>query len=105
MVGSAWVPGGTGYCSSMTSDLDATTDDLYDSIRELWQETQGDPGDEPAPPAGFGQTVRSVRDTAIAERTGLELPAVRDFLDNADGVRLVVGRDGETRTVTAFLDD
>jgi hypothetical protein len=75
----------------MTSDLDATTDDLYRTIRDLWLETQ--------------QQDASVPDTAIADASGLDLTAVRDFLDNADGVKLVVGRDGETRTVTALLSD
>jgi hypothetical protein len=79
--------GERGYCDSMTSDLEATTDDLYATIRDLHEAQQGD-----------------VPDTAIAEASGLELTAVRDFLDNADGVKLVVGRDGETRTVTELLD-
>jgi hypothetical protein len=89
----------------MTSDLDATTEDLYELIRTLWQDAQGGAGDELAPPAGFGQAVVSVSDTAIAERSGLDISVVRDFLDNADGVRLVVDTDGETRTVKGLLGD
>lgn len=89
----------------MTSDLDATTDDLYGTIRDLWNESQHGAADELAPPAGFGQAVVSIPDTDIAEATGLELGAVREFLENADGVKLVVGRDGETRTVTGLLAD
>jgi hypothetical protein len=88
----------------MTSDLEATTADLYRTIRELWLEAQHGATDELAPPAGYGQAVVSVHDTAIADATGLELTVVRDFLDNADGVKLTVGRDGDTRTVTALLD-
>ncbi|MDN4174833.1 hypothetical protein QWY28_17860 [Nocardioides sp. SOB77] len=86
----------------MTSDLEATTDDLQHTIRELWQQAQGGAG-ELAPPEGFGQSVTSVRDTEIAEATGLELDPVREYLDNADGTLLVVGRDGDTRTVKALL--
>ncbi|WP_210650022.1 hypothetical protein [Nocardioides sp. SYSU D00065] len=86
----------------MTSDLETTTDDLYETIRELWQEAQ--PGMTDNDASGFGQSVVSIQDTAIAERTGLELAAVRDFLDNADGVKFEVGRDGETRTVKALID-
>jgi hypothetical protein len=89
----------------MTSDLDATTADLYQTIRDLWLEAQQGATDELAPPAGFGQSVVSVHDTAIADATGLELTVVRDYLDNADGVQLAVGRDGDTRTVTALLAD
>ena len=89
----------------MTSDLDATTDDLYDTIRDLWREAQQATSGELAPPAGFGQAVVSIPDTAVADASGLELPAVREFLDNADGVKFVVGRAGETRTVTALIGD
>ena len=89
----------------MTSDLDATTDDLYEIIRTLWQDAQGGGSGELAPPAGFGQAVVSVSDTAIAARSGLEVSVVREFLDNADGVRLVVDSDGETRTVKGLLGD
>jgi len=89
----------------MTSDLDATTADLYQTIRDLWLEAQQGASDELAPPAGFGQAVVSVRDTAIADATGLELTVVREYLDNADGVKLAVGREGDTRTVTALLTD
>ncbi len=85
----------------MTSDLDTTTDDVYEAIRQLWQEAQ--PGMTDNDASGFGQTVVSVPDTAVAERTGLDLEAVRDFLDNADGVKLTVGRDGDTRTVTSLI--
>ncbi len=46
----------------------------------------------------------AVPDTVIADRTDLELAAVREFIDNADGVKLVAGRDGETRTVEGLLD-
>ena len=87
----------------MTSDLEATTDDLYQTIRELWTEAQPSMSGELAPPEGFGQVVASVPDTAVAERTGLELTTVREFLDNADGVKLVVGRSAETRTVKALI--
>lgn len=87
----------------MTSDLEATTDDLYDTIRELWNEAQPSMSGELAPPAGFGQAVASIPDTAVAERTGLDLAAVREFLDNADGVKFVVGRSDETRTVKALI--
>ena len=45
----------------------------------------------------------SIPDTAIAEETGLELAAVREFLDNADGVKLMVGTDGEARSVKALI--
>jgi len=88
-----------------TSDLDATTDDLYRTIRELWSEAQPSMSGDLAPPEGFAQVVASVPDTAIAERTGLELTAVREFLDNADGVKFLVGRDGDTRTVKGLLGD
>jgi hypothetical protein len=89
----------------MTSDLDATTADLYQTIRDLWLEAQRGSTDELAPPEGFGQAVVSVTDTAIADATGLELTVVREYLDNADGVQLTVGRDGDSRTVTALLSD
>ncbi|NPD05776.1 hypothetical protein HN031_13880 [Nocardioides sp. zg-1308] len=85
----------------MTSDLDTTTDDLYETIRGLWREAQQ--GDAAAPD-DTDATAVGVPDTAVAERTGLELGAVREFLDNADGVKFAVARDGETRTVTALLD-
>ena len=87
----------------MTSDLEATTDDLYETIRQLWTEAQPSMSGELAPPEGFGQVVASIPDTAIAERTGLELTAVREFLDNADGVKFEVGRSDETRTVKSLL--
>ena len=41
----------------------------------------------------------------VPPESGLELMAIREFLDNADGVKFVVGRDGETRTVKALLSD
>ncbi|GAA5105879.1 hypothetical protein GCM10023339_02200 [Alloalcanivorax gelatiniphagus] len=87
----------------MTSDLDATTDDLFSTIRDLWQAAQDGTGDAAAP-AGGGQAV-SIPDTAVADRTGLDLAAVREFIDNADGVKLTAGRDGETRTVEGLLAD
>ncbi len=87
----------------MDSDLEATTDDLLNTIRELWQEAQGGAGTELSPPEGFGQAVTSIKDTDIAEAAGLELGPVREYLDNADGTQLVVGRDGDTRTVKALI--
>jgi outer membrane lipoprotein SlyB len=86
----------------MTSDLETTTDDLYNTIRELFQEAQGTTGDD-LPSSGFGQKVASVTDAAIASATGLELTAVQEYLDNANGVQLVVERDGESRRVTGLL--
>lgn len=86
----------------MTSDLDATTDDLYNTIRQLWEEAAGGAGDD-LPAGGFGQRVASVPDTAIAAATGLDLGAVREYLDNAEGVKLAVDRDGETRAVKGLL--
>lgn len=86
----------------MTSDLDATTDDLYNAIRALWLDAQG-AGSDDVPSGGFGQRVTSVNDADIAETTQLELSAVREFLDNADGTKLVVERDGDTRRVTGLL--
>ena len=90
----------------MTSDIDATTDDLYDTIRTLWQQAQGGATGADADlsaAAGFGQSVSMVKDTDIAAATGLELDPVREFLDNADGVRFVVSREGESRSVTGLL--
>lgn len=86
----------------MTSDLDATTDDLLTTIRGLWLETQGSGGDD-LPTSGFGQKVASVSDEAIAAATELDLDVVREYLDNADGVKLVVGRDGDARWVKGVL--
>src|SRR3954447_16529974 len=90
---------GSGYRDPMTSDLDTTTDDLFNTIRALWLEAQGATGDD-LPTGGFGQRAgASVRDSEIAEATQLELPAVQEYLDNANGVKLVVDRDGDTRLV------
>jgi outer membrane lipoprotein SlyB len=86
----------------MTSDLETTTDDLYTTIRALFQEAQGSAGDD-LPSSGFGQKVASVADVDVASATGLDLAAVREYLDNANGVQLVVERDGETRKVTGLL--
>jgi hypothetical protein len=96
-----WI-GASGYTGAMTSDLDATTDDVLHTIRALGAEAQGSAGDD-LPTGGFGQKLASVPDTAIAEGTGLELGAIREYLDNADGVKLVVSKDGETRSVTGVL--
>jgi len=87
----------------MASDLEQTTDDVYETIRQMWQEAQPGMSDNDA--SGFGQTVVSLPDTAIAERTGLDLGAVREFLDNADGTMLSVGSDGESRSVTSIIGD
>ncbi|MBC9731762.1 hypothetical protein [Nocardioides marmotae] len=87
----------------MTSDMEATTDDLQNTIRELWQQAQGGAGEELAPPDGFGQSVTSVKDTEIAEASGLDLEPVREYLENADGTLFVVGRDGESRSVQGLL--
>ena len=89
----------------MTDDLSATTEDLHNTIRRLWHDAQGGDatGDELAPPAGFGQSVTAVPDTAVAEATGLDLEPVREFLDNSDGTLYVVARDGETRSVQGLL--
>jgi hypothetical protein len=87
----------------MTSDLETTTDDLYNTIRALWLEAQGATGDD-LPTGGFGQRAgASVRDVEIAEATQLELAAVREYLDHADGVKLLVDRDGDTRLVKGVL--
>ena len=86
----------------MTSDLEATTDDVYNAIRDLWMEAQGATGDD-LPTGGFGQRAASVRDTQVADATGLEIGAVREYLDNAGGVKLVVERDGDTRVVKGLL--
>lgn len=83
----------------MTSDLEATTDDLYNAIRDLWLEAQG--GDDVSD-GGFGQRVTSVPDTDISQATQLDLAAVQEYLDNADGVKIIVERDGETRLVKGF---
>ncbi|WKN50394.1 hypothetical protein [Nocardioides sp. Arc9.136] len=89
----------------MTSDTEATTDDLHNTIRELWQRAQGGgaTSDDLAPPSGFGQSVTAIPDTDIAEATGLGLDPVREYLDNADGTLFVVGRSGDTRTVQGLL--
>jgi hypothetical protein len=87
----------------MTSDLEATTDDLYNAIRALWLDAQGATGDD-LPTGGFGQrAAASVHDSQVAEATGLELGAVREYLDNANGVKLVVEHDGETRVIKGML--
>jgi hypothetical protein len=93
--------GGRGYPPPMTSDLEATTDDLYETIRRLWQEAQGT-GDD-LPTGGYGERVVSVPDTDIASALQLDLSVVREYLDHADGVKLVVGKDGETRSVKGLL--
>jgi predicted metalloendopeptidase len=64
----------------MTSDLETTTDDLYNTIRALWLEAQGVTGDD-VPSGGFGQRIASVRDEDIASTTELDLAVVRDYLD------------------------
>ena len=90
----------------MTSDLDATTDDLYDTIRGLYQQAQGGAVGADADlsaPSGYGQSVSMVRDTDIAAASGLALEPVREFLDNPDGTLLVVTREGEDRRVTGLL--
>ncbi|GAB7006672.1 hypothetical protein JCM18899A_41450 [Nocardioides sp. AN3] len=74
----------------MTSDLETTTDDLYNTIRALWWDA----------PDGSA----TVTDTAIASSTGLDLDVVREYLDNAHGVQLVTERDGDTRSVTGLLE-
>jgi hypothetical protein len=86
----------------MTSDLEATTDDLYNAIRGLWLDAQGGQADDDTA-GSFGQRVASVPDTAIADATQLEIGAVREYLDNADGVKFVVARDGDSRAVTGLL--
>lgn len=88
-----------GYPLGMTSDLEATTDDLYNTVRDLWQQAQGGASGEVDSPAGFGQAVVSVPDADIVEATGLALEVVRDYLDHADGTQLVVARTGDTRLV------
>jgi hypothetical protein len=87
----------------MTSDLEATTGDLYNTIRDLWLEAQPAASVDIDPAERHGQTVTSIRDTDIAGATGLELQVVREYLDNADGVTFVVGRDGDTRLVEALV--
>jgi len=86
----------------MTSDLETTTDDLYNTIRALWLDAQGASGDD-VPSGGFGQRVASVRDEDIAAASRLDLTVVRDYLDNANGAQLVVERDGESRRVTGLM--
>ena len=86
----------------MTSDLERTTDDLYNTIRGLWLDAQGG-GSDDVPSGGFGQRVTSVPDEDIASATKLDLTVVRDYLDNANGTQLVVERDGESRRVTGLL--
>ena len=86
----------------MTSDLDTTTDDLYNTIKALWLDAQG-AGGEDFGDGSFGQRVTSVADTEIATASELDLGAVREFLDNADGVKLIVGRDGDARSVKGVL--
>lgn len=88
---------------AMTSDLETTTDDIFNAIRELWQEAQPGSDADQAQAGGFGQSVASVSDVAIAERTGLDIAAVREYLDHADGVQVVVGRDGEHRSVRGLV--
>ena len=80
----------------MTSDLEIGTDDVYGVIRRLWESGREGLTDD-------GAAVRSVSDTDIAQETGLDLQVVREYLDNADGELFVVGRDGDSRTVTALL--
>jgi hypothetical protein len=85
----------------MTSDLEATTDDLYATIRRLWQDAQG--GGDDLPVGGYGQRMASVPDTNIATAMALDLEVVREYLDNVGGVKLVVDRDDETRSVKGLL--
>ncbi|WP_148575166.1 hypothetical protein [Nocardioides caldifontis] len=87
----------------MTSDLDASTADLYNTIRRLWQEAQSGANEELAPPPGYGESVVAIRDEDIASVTGLDLAVVREYLDHADGTRLVIGRDGDARAVKAVI--
>jgi len=63
----------------MTSDLETAQED-------------GDPAD-------WRQPVRFVTDQAISDRTTIGLETVRRWLEEFDGSRFVVGRDGETLTV------
>ena len=87
----------------MTDDLETTTDDLLNTVRDLWQQAQPGADTDQTPPGGFGQAVVSVPDTDIAAASGLALDVVREYLDNADGVQLVVGRDGESRSVKGLM--
>jgi len=85
----------------MTSDLESTTDDLLSTIRNLWLEATGSAGDD-VPTGSFGQRIASVSDDRIAEVSGLDLAVVREYLDNAGGVKFALEHAGETRKVTGL---
>jgi hypothetical protein len=76
----------------MTRDRETADAELiYSTAERLWNDAQAQPGEDRA----------SVEDLAIAHETGVELDEVREWLDEADGVRFEIGKYGDTRTVVA----
>lgn len=76
----------------MTRDRETADAELiYATALRLWEDAQGEPGEDR----------RAIEDLAIAHECGIDVAEVRQWLDQADGVRFEIGKYGDTRTVIA----
>lgn len=85
---------------------DKTTDDIvHESALQLWAAAQTDFDPFAVPPTEWGPEIVPVRDVDIAVDTHLDVEEVCEALGRLDGVRLVVGRDAGSMSVTSIIPD
>jgi hypothetical protein len=79
----------------MTSDHDTALGELvYETAVRLWRDAT----------AAQASGLPRVTDEQLADVTASDLEDVRRWLDDFEGERLTLGRDGDTRTVKGLVD-
>jgi hypothetical protein len=84
----------------------AVGETIWAAVQSVWDAAQDFDGSTEMPEiraASADADARSVPDATIAEQAGVEVALVRAWLDENDGIRVVVSQEGETRQVSAVI--
>ena len=84
----------------------AVGETIWAAVQSVWTAAQEFDGSTEMPEiraASPDVDGRSVPDEAIAEQAGVEVALVRAWLDENNGIRVVVASKGETRLVEAVM--
>jgi hypothetical protein len=81
---------------------ESLSDRLERVARELWAEKQSSFEPEKAPPDDYGAGVVPLYDYELAAGAGVDLDRARAWITERDGRGVVMGVEGEGRTIKAF---
>ncbi len=84
----------------------AVGETIWAAVQSVWDTAHDFDGSTEMPEiraASSDADGRSVPDEAVAEHAGVEIALVRAWLDENDGIRVVVTSEGETRLVEAVM--